>query len=66
MVNNNKKMEVNEMIIPNIINGLELTFSSCLDGIFEEEKSLSFFCLIRLGKGLITIKLIYKPITLKF
>ena len=57
MVNNNKKMEVNEMIKPNIINGLDLMFSSCLSLLFEEEKSLSFFLEIRLGKGLITINL---------
>jgi len=28
MVNKSKKMEVNERINPNIINGLDLTFSS--------------------------------------
>ncbi len=43
MVNKSKKMEVNEMIKPNIINGLELTFSSCLSILFEEEIFLSFF-----------------------
>ena len=43
MVNKSKKMEVNEMIKPNIINGLDLTFSSCLDILFEENKFLSFF-----------------------
>jgi len=48
-------MEVNEMIKPNIINGLDLTFSSFLRSLFEEEKFLSFFLLIRLEKGLITI-----------
>ena len=42
MVNKSKKMEVNEMIKPNIINGLDLTFSSFL-GLFFEEKFLSFF-----------------------
>ena len=55
MVNKSKKMEVNEMIKPNIINGLDLTFSSFLSLFFEEEKFLSFFLLIRLEKGLITI-----------
>jgi len=34
-------MEVNEMIKPNIINGLDLTFSF-LRLFFEEEKFLSF------------------------
>ena len=54
MVNKSKKIEVNEMINPNIINGLDLTFS-CLSLLFEEDEFLSFFLLIRLGKGLITI-----------
>ena len=55
MVNKSKKMEVNEMIKPNIINGLDLTFSSFLSLFFEEVEFLSFFLLIRLEKGLITI-----------
>jgi len=42
MVNKSKKIEVNEMIKPNIINGLDLTFSSFLS-LFFEEKFLSFF-----------------------
>ncbi len=37
MVNKSKKMEVNEMIKPNIIKGLDLTFSSFLSLLFEEE-----------------------------
>ena len=59
MVNKSKKMEVNEMIKPNIINGLDFTFSSCLGLLFEEDKFLSFFLKIRLGKGLITMKISY-------
>jgi len=43
MVNKSKKMEVNEMMKPHIINGLDLTFSSCLTLFFKEEKFLSFF-----------------------
>ena len=43
MVNKSKNMEVNEMIKPNIINGLDLTFSSFLRLFFEEGKFLSFF-----------------------
>ena len=43
MVNKSKKMEVNEMIKPTIINGLDLTFSPSLSLFFEEEKFLSFF-----------------------
>ena len=43
MVNKSKKMDVNEMIKPNIINGLDLTFSSGLSLLFEEDKFLSFF-----------------------
>jgi hypothetical protein len=56
-VNKSKNIELNEMINPNIISGLDLTFSSLLGLLFEEDKLLSFFLLIRLGKGLITIKL---------
>ncbi|GIR04388.1 MAG: hypothetical protein CM15mP15_1270 [Prochlorococcus sp.] len=66
MVNKSKNMELNEMIKPNIISGLDLTFSSCLGLLFEEDTFLSFFLLIRLGKGLITIKLRFKFITLSF
>ena len=66
MVNKSKKMEVNEMIKPNIISGLDLTFSSSVNLLFEEDKFLSFFLIIRLGKGLITINLRFKLITLKF
>ena len=47
------------MIKPNIINGLDFTFSSCLGLLFEEDKFLSFFLKIRLGKGLITMKISY-------
>ena len=49
MVNKSKKMEVNEMIKPNIINGLDLTFSSFLSLVFEEEKFLFFF-INKIGK----------------
>ena len=66
MVNKSKKMEVNEMIKPNIINGLDLEFSSFLSLFFEEGKLLSFFFKIRLEKGLITINFRFKLITLKF
>ena len=55
MVNNNKNMEVNEIINPNIISGLDFTFSSLLSFPFEEDKLLSFFLYLRLEKGLITI-----------
>ena len=65
MVNKSKKMEVNEMIKPNIINDLDLTFSSFLSLFFEEGKFLSFLY-IRLEKGLITIIFRFKLITLKF
>ena len=64
MVNKSKNIEVNEMIKPEIINGLDLTFSSCLGLFFEEEKFLSFLE-IRFGKGLITINLRFKLITLR-
>ena len=53
MVNKSKNMEVNEMIKPNIINGLDLTFSSL--GLFLEDTKLLFFLERRFGKGLITI-----------
>ena len=65
MVNKSKKMEVNEMIKPNIIKGLDLTFSSSL-GLFLEDTNLLFLLERRLGKGLITINLRSKLITLKF
>ena len=65
MVNKSKKMEVNEMIKPNIINGLDLTFSSSL-GLFLEDTKVLFFLESRLGKGLITIKLRFKLINLVF
>ena len=58
-------MEVNEMTKPNIINGLDLTFSSSLELSLGDTKLL-FFLESRLGKGLITIKLSFNFITLKF
>ena len=64
MVNKSKNMEVNEMTKPNIINGLDLTFSSL--GLFLEGTNLISFLERRLGKGLITIKLRFKLINLKF
>jgi len=65
MVNKSKNMEVNEITKPNIINGLDLTFSSSL-GLFLEDTKLLFLLERRLGKGLITINLRSKLITLKF
>ncbi len=65
MVNKSKKMEVNEMIKPNIINGLDLTFFSSL-GLFLEDAKLLFFFERRLGKGLITIEFRFRLITLEF
>ena len=54
MVNKSKNIEVNEMTIPNIINGLDLTFSSSL-GLFLEDTKLLFLLERRFGKSLITI-----------
>ena len=65
MVNKSKNMDVNEMTKPNIINGLDLTYSSSL-GLFLEDTKLLFFLERRFGKGLITLNLISKLITLKF
>ena len=65
MVNKSKNIEVNEMTKPNIINGLDLTFSSSL-GLFLEDSELLFFLERRFGKGLITINFRFKLITLKF
>ena len=65
MVIKSKKMEVNEMTKPNIINGLDLTFFSSLV-LFLEDTKLLFFLDRRLGKGLITINLRAKQINLKF
>ena len=64
MVNKSKKMEVNERINPNIINGLDLAFSSL--GLFLEDIELLFLLERRLEKGLITINMRSKVITLKF
>ena len=64
MVNKSKNMEVNEITKPNIINGLDLTFSSSLELLLEDTKFL-FFLERRFGKGLITMNLIYKLINLK-
>ena len=65
MVNKSKKMDVNEMIKPNIINGLDLTFSSSL-GLFLEVTELLSFLERRLGKGLITIKFRFELTNLVF
>jgi len=65
MVNKSRNMEVNEMTKPNIINGLDLSFSSSL-GLFLEDTKFLFFLERRFGKGLITINLKSKLITLKF
>ena len=58
MVKKSKKMEVNETIKPNIINGLDLTFSSSLE-LFSED--INFLSLLerRLEKGLIKINMRY-------
>ena len=65
MVNKSKNMEVNEMTKPNIINGLDLTFSSFLR-LFLEDTNLLFLLERRFGKGLITMNFRSKLITLKF
>ena len=65
MVNKSKNMEVNEITKPNIINGLDLTLSSSLE-LFLEDTNSPFFLERRFGKGLITINLKSKLITLKF
>ncbi len=65
MVNKSKNIEVNETIKPNIINGLDLTFSSSL-GIILEEAKLPSLLERRLENGLITINIRSKLITLKF
>ena len=64
-MNKSKNIEVNEMIKPNIINGLDLTFSSSL-GLFLEDAKLISLLVRRLGKGLITINMRSELITLKF
>ena len=56
MVNNSKKIDVNERTKPNIINGLDLLFTSSL-GLFLEDTNLLFLLERRLGKGLITMNL---------
>ena len=64
MVNKSKNMEVNEITKPKIINGLDLTFSS--SGLFLEDTKFLFLLERRFVKGLITINLRSKLITLKF
>ena len=64
MVNKSKNMEVNEMTKPNIIKGLDLTFSSLR--LFLEDTKLLFLLERRFGKGLITMNFRSKLITLKF
>ena len=54
MVNKSRNMEVNEMTKPNIIKGIDLTFSSSFELFFEDSKLL-FFLERKSGKGLITI-----------
>ena len=58
-------MEVNEMTKPDIINGLDLTLSFLL-ALFLDDTKLLFLLERRLGKGLITMNLRSKLITLKF
>ena len=65
MVNKSRNMEVNEMTKPNIINGLDLTFSSSLE-LFLEDTKLLLLLERRFGNSLITINLRSKLITLKF
>ena len=64
MVNKSKNIEVSDMIKPNIINGLDLTFSSL--GLFLEDAKFKSFLKRRLEKGLITINIRAKLIALKF
>ena len=64
-MNKSKNIEVNEMIKPNMINGLDLKFSSSL-GLFLEDAKLLSLLERRLEKGLITINMRSKLITLKF
>jgi len=56
MVNKSIKMEVNEIIKPNIINGLDLMLFSSLV-LFLEDTKLLFLLERRFGKGFITINL---------
>ena len=65
MVNKSKKIDVKEIIKPNIINGLDLTFSSSL-GLFLEDAKLLSLLERRFEKGLITINMRSELITLKF
>ena len=65
MVNKSNSMEVNEITKPNIINGLDLMFSSSL-GLSLEDTKLLFLLKRRLEKGLITIIFRFKLMTLKF
>jgi len=65
-VNKSKKIEVNEIIKPNIIRGVD--FSTTLRSLLSlvEVNLLYFFLLRRFEKGLITINMRSKLINLKF
>ena len=65
MVNKSKNIEVSETIMPNIINGVDLTFSSSL-GLFLEDAKLLSLLERRLEKGLITINMRSMLVNLKF
>ena len=64
-MNKSKKIEVKEIIKPNIINGLDLTFSFSL-GLFLEDAKVLSLLERRLEKGLITINMRSEIINLKF
>ena len=56
MVNKSKKIEVSEIIKPNIINGFDLSLT-CLKGTsIDEEVLLSLSLFRRLEKSLLTFK----------
>ena len=57
MVNKSKNIEVNEMIKPNIINGLDLTFPSLLTFFFEEGQfPPSFLSILLIKSNLLRLK----------
>tara|TARA_B100000945_G_scaffold270723_1_gene232145 strand:- start:316 stop:486 length:171 start_codon:yes stop_codon:yes gene_type:complete len=53
-VNSSKKIEDNEIIKPNIINGFDFSLTFSLGMFLEKDIFLSLFLLIRFEKGLFT------------
>ena len=56
MVYKSKNIEVSEIINPNIISGFDFSVFFLLEIFWNEDEFLSLSLLIRLEKGLVTLK----------